>query len=40
MTVLLGVDGPGVLYDTSFKLKVNTALYVYKSENIDKSIVV
>jgi hypothetical protein len=29
MTVLLGVDGPGVLDDTSFRLKVNTALYVY-----------
>jgi hypothetical protein len=28
MTVLLGVDGPGVLDDTSFRLKVNTALYV------------
>jgi len=29
MIVLLGVDGPGVLYDTSFRLKINTALYVY-----------
>ena len=28
MTVLLGVDEPGVLDDTSFRLKVTAALYV------------
>jgi len=28
MTVLIGVDGPGVLSDTSFILKVKAALYV------------
>ena len=28
MTVLVGVDGPGVLHDTSIRLKVKSALYV------------